>query len=182
MTTARGAPGLVVLGQQRAANDRVHAEQLKVVAGDRLPHREARAIGQLHRGHRRAVGQHVGEDLVLRLEVEVVGIGAGRVLVAVAAAGEHVDQPIGPLDRQRPEQQGVDEGEQCRVEADADRERGNGDQGERRAAPQPAQGKPDVREQIFEHGLQDDNSALNVHTKNKMQPRSRESHEDARRR
>src|SRR2546428_13066147 len=36
---------LVVAGHERAADSRLHAEDLKVIAGDHLTHREPRAIG-----------------------------------------------------------------------------------------------------------------------------------------
>jgi hypothetical protein len=143
---------LVVFRQQRAADKRLHAEQLKVVAGHRLAHRKPRAVDQFHGGHRRAVGQHVGEHVVLRFEIEEVRIRAGRVAIAVAAAGEHVDQPVRALDRQRLEQQGVDQREQRGVEADADGQRRDGDQSERRAAAQPAKRETDVGQEVFEHG------------------------------
>ena len=72
---------------------------------------------------RRAVADHAGEDRVLRPEIEEVRIRAGRVGVAVPAARVDVDEPIGPLDRQRAKQQRVDDREERGVEADADAER-----------------------------------------------------------
>ena len=152
ITTARGATGAVVLGQQRASDSRADAEQLEVVAGDGLAHREARAIGQLHRGDRRAVAQHVGEHLVLRLEVEEVRIGARRVLVAVTAAREHVNESVG---------RSTGSGRNSRASTIVNSAVLNpmpraseaiATEGERRAAAEPAQGKPDIREQVFEHG------------------------------
>ena len=48
------------------------------------------------------------------------------------------------------------------VEADADGERGDGNQREGRAAPQPAQGEPDVGEEIFEHAVTDERGRAKV--------------------
>ena len=68
------------------------------------------------------------EDSVLRFEIEKVGIGAGRVLVAVGAAGEDVDERVGMSDGNRPQQHGIDQREHRRVDADAEAEREDGDE------------------------------------------------------
>ncbi len=90
--------------------------------------------------------------MILRLEIEVVGIGTGRVGIAVGAVREDVDQTIGSIHRKRPEQYRVDNREQCGVEADADGERQNRNGGEPGASAEPAEGVADVGEQLFEHG------------------------------
>ena len=57
----------------------------------------------------------------------------------------------GPLDRQRTQQQGVDDREERGVEADADRQRGDRHERESWAAKQPADGVADVGAKLFEH-------------------------------
>ena len=59
-------------------------------------------------------------DLVLRAEVDVVGVGIGGVGVAVPAARVDVHQPVRPGHGQRPQQQRVDDGEKRGIEPDAD--------------------------------------------------------------
>ena len=66
------------------------------------------------------------------------------------AAREDVDEALGPLHRQRLEQQRVDEGEERGVEADADRQRGDRHQREPRALAQPPERIADVGEEGFE--------------------------------
>ena len=104
MTTTRSASGRIVGGLQHAAEKGADAEHVEVVRRDELAHHQPRAIAEIERRKHRRVAGHVAEDGVLRLEVEKVGIGGGRVLVAVAAAGEHIDERVRVLDRQRPQQ------------------------------------------------------------------------------
>ena len=54
------------------------------------------------------------------------------------------DQPVGPWIRQRPEEDGIDEGEDRGVCADAEGERQDRDRAETRALPQGAQREPDI--------------------------------------
>ena len=56
----------------------------------------------------------------------------------------HRDQPLRFNDRQRPHQERVQRSRHGRVRADAERERGNRDGGERRRAPQLPQPIPDI--------------------------------------
>ena len=60
-------------GKQRASELGPNAKHLKIVAGDGFAQGEPRPVGELHRAERRAVGQHVGEDLILCRELEEVG-------------------------------------------------------------------------------------------------------------
>ena len=142
--------GAIVVGQQGASERGVDAEQLEVVAGDDLAERHPRLIAAFDRRDRRAVGQHPREDRVLRPEIEEVGVGAGRVGVAVAASRVDVDQPIGPVDGQRPQQRGIDDREESGVEADADGEGGDRHERERGAAQQPFQRVADVGAELLE--------------------------------
>ena len=112
----------IVFGQQRASERGADAEQLEVVARDDLAQRHARLVAAFDRRDGGAVGRHPREDRVLFLEIEEVGVGAGRVRVAVAAPRVDVNHPVGPLDRQRPQQGGVHDRKESGREANADRE------------------------------------------------------------
>ena len=83
----------VVGRKDRAAERGAHAEDLEVVAGDDLAHREARAAVEIERGEHRAVADDRLEHVVLRVQIEVVGIGRGAEFDrAGGVAGEDVDQ------------------------------------------------------------------------------------------
>ena len=73
----RSAPGTVVLRQERPAERGADAEHLKVVAGDDLAHREARAVVEVQRREHRAVAGDVLEHVVLRLKIEIVRVRGG---------------------------------------------------------------------------------------------------------
>ena len=137
----------IVLGHERAADRSADAEHAEVVAGDDLAEGQSRAVPEVQRTEHRRVADDLLEHLVLRVEIEIVGVRRG----AEALAGGDgrrvcvdVDEPIGPLDGQRPEQHRVDYGKEGRIEADADREGGDGDRREPRALDQPAQRKTNV--------------------------------------
>jgi hypothetical protein len=142
--------GAIVVGQQRAAERGADAQHLEVIAGDDFPDRHARSIAGLHRGDRGAEPHHRGEDFVLPGEVEEVRVGAGRVGIAVPSARVDAHQAIGPFDRQRPEQQRVHDREECRVEADANRQRGDRHDGEGGRTCEPSQGVADIGTDGFE--------------------------------
>ena len=141
----------VVLGQQRPPHGRGDAEDLEVIAGDDLAQRHARPVAGLDRRNRRAVAEHAGEDGVPRAEVEEVGIGVGGVGVAVAALGVDVHQAVGAFDRQRPEEQRINDGEEGRIEADTDPQREDGDRREPGRAEQPLQRIADVGKHVVGH-------------------------------
>jgi hypothetical protein len=136
----------VVLRQERPADRGPDAEHLKVVAGDDLAHREPRAVIQVERREHRAVAGDVFEDVVLGAKIEIVRVRGRAERPEPRGAREHVDQAIGRRDRQRLEQQRVDDREERGVETDADCQRRDGDQREPRALSQPAQRVTDVRE------------------------------------
>ena len=140
----------IVFGQQGASERGADAEQLEVVAGDDLAQRHARLVAAFDRRDGRAVGRHPREDRVLLLEIEEVGVGAGRVGVAVAASRVDVNHPVGPLDRQRPQQRGIHDRKESGREANPDGERGDRHEGERRAAHQPFQRVADVGTELLE--------------------------------
>ena len=84
-------------------------------------------------------GGQAGKDRVLIAIVLVVGKGGGRKLEidvgvdGLGVASENFREPSGFLDRKRVEEDGVDDGEDGGVGADAESERKNGDKGEARA-------------------------------------------------
>src|SRR5205823_6262489 len=89
-----------------------------------------------------------------RLDIDVVGIrGCPEALARDARrrARVDVDELLGMRDGQRPEQHTVHDGEQGRVEADADRQRGDRDGREPRTLDQPAQREPNVGQKRLEH-------------------------------
>jgi hypothetical protein len=144
-----------VVGRHKRPPDRGrNAEHREVVAGDDLAHRQARPVVEVHRRHHRAVADDAVEHVVARLQIAVVEVGRGAVLDAAARiTREHVDEPVDGGNRQRLEQQGVHDGEQRRVEADADGERRDRDQRKRRALAEPTQRETDVGEQRGEQGV-----------------------------
>src|SRR5207245_1896675 len=96
-------------------------------------------------------------DLILRLEVEEVGIRARGVHIAVETRAVDLRETIGPYDRQRPEEHRVDDREERGVEADADGERGDRDNRKCGAAPEPSEREADIGCQVVEQGdLTDD--------------------------
>ena len=136
---------LIVMRLQHPAEKRPDAQQVEVIRGHDLADHQTRTVAQTERREHRRVAGHVAEDRVLRLEVEKVRIGARGVLITVAAAGEEIDERVGVLDRQRPEQHRVDEREHRGVDTDAEAEREDGHEREAGAAAQPPHG-------IFEVG------------------------------
>jgi hypothetical protein len=109
-------------------------------------------VGERHCVERQAEGEHVAEHLIVRFEVEKVGVGARGVRAAIAAAREHVCELLRMNDRQRTEERAVDEAEHRGVEADADRQRRDGDQREAGIAAKPARRVADIGHSLFEHG------------------------------
>ena len=96
--------------------------------GDDLPERDARSVAaETERRHHRAVTQHVGEDAVLRLEVEEILVGTGCVLVSVTTGREDIDQGFGGADRKGPEQQRIHQREHRGVDPDTKAQGQDGD-------------------------------------------------------
>ena len=89
----------VVVGQQRPAERRLHAEHLEVVAAHDFAERHPRAIAGLERADRRAVAERcpVNTSFFAR-KSRIVGVGVGGVGVAVAAARVDVHQAVRPVD------------------------------------------------------------------------------------
>ena len=143
--------GAVVLGHQRPPERGLDAEHLEVVPRDDLAERHPRLIAPLDRRDRRAVGKHVGEDRILLPEVEEIGIGAGRVGIAVPAARVDVDESIRLLHRERPEECRIDDREEGRIEPDPDGERRDRHDGEGGAVQEPPEGVADVGAEVLKH-------------------------------
>ena len=88
---------------------------------------------------------------VLLPEIQEVGVGAGGVGVAVPAARVDVDQAIRLVHGQRPEQGGIDDREERRIEPDADRQRRDRHDGEGGAVQEPSEGVANVGAKVGEH-------------------------------
>ena len=102
----------------------------------------------------------VGEDRVVPLEVPEHGIAEDPVAADGLVAGGHpprsrsrrfeADQPLRLHDRQRAQQNLIEQGEDCRVGADAERQRDHRDGGEAGALRQPADPEVNVPERLLE--------------------------------
>jgi hypothetical protein len=92
------------------------------------------------RGGRRAEQRHTAEGNAVRPPLLVVELGDPGLVEAVCGVGvpEH-HQPLRVSERQRPEQDGVDDAEDCGVGADAQRERQERDAGEGRLLEEGAE-------------------------------------------
>ena len=114
-----GAGPIVVLGTQQAAEERLHAQQIEVVAG-RLVAPDPDALGrprpqvQWHHTMSRKARQHV-------VAIAVVAIIGYREIRRGAAAQRH--EPVGGSDGQRTQDEGVQCGEDRGGRADAEAER-----------------------------------------------------------
>jgi hypothetical protein len=129
--------GTIVGWPECAADLCPDAEQIEVVARDHLTQREPWPPAARNRGEHRRVAGDVCEAGGLRPDVLQIGHGARRVEVAVGTARVDVHETGGLDDGQRPEEQGVGHGEDCRVEPDADAEGEDGDGGESRTPDEP---------------------------------------------
>src|SRR5262249_44638078 len=129
---------LIFVRQEAAADQRSRAEDREVVAADDLAEhllRLAAAAGDVERNA--LVRRDVGEHLVLLAQIAIVrrralqeSAAPERVLVPLVA-GEHRDQLRRILDRQRMQQHRIDQREDRRVRADAERQRQRRDRRER---------------------------------------------------
>ena len=147
--------GHVIFGTKRPSergNDAEHREVLVrgLLARDRL------WLALIDQG-RPPPGHHRDflEERVLASPVGVVPRSGP--LIGGAAACPHVlphsDQPIGVTVGQRPQQQGVDHGEDRGVGANPERQRQDGDDGEGRRFPQHPDGVADVLKHLTQHGI-----------------------------
>ena len=106
---------------------------------------EVEALARVHR--------EVLERRRLRLAVEVVRDRRARVVEAhLRVVVVHLHEPLAVVVRQRLEQQPVDDREDRRVRADAERERRDGGDEEPRLREQAAQAVADVLDERVEHG------------------------------
>ena len=141
--------GAIVLRRQEPAPDGPQAQELEVVAGDCLAHDEARGLVHARDGRHRGVRGHLGEDLVLCSQVQVVRIGARRVRI-VGQARPDVDELRRSRDGQRMKERGIDDREDGRVEADRDGEGHDGGEREDRAASRRTDRIGEVADQILD--------------------------------
>ena len=138
---------VIVSGDQPAAPG-ARAQDVEVLARDDRP---GQPLGpsfteaQVHRVRvgvrrepveRRRTGPVVGEDRV--------GVVVDVVRVALGVDGADADHLVQPIDRQRPEEQPVDEAEDGRVDADAERKRQDGRRRETRMLREHPDGVPKV--------------------------------------
>ena len=142
----RGALSCIA-GLDEAAGDRLHAERLEQ-SGARLERRreERIAVG----GHRRREvpeRRHRLDALLPRRQIDVVADGDEllRDARAIVAMTED-DEIVGVRIRQRPQQDGLDDGEDRGVGADAQRQRQNGGDREERLSAEQTNTVPQVVE------------------------------------
>ena len=136
--------GQILSLRKGASGDRQHAENLEVIGGD---------VGALHRLRRvaRSEVHRQGPEIVDRHCLEHVVLPPDHVLldgIRVAHAGRipaaQLHDAIGLRIGQRLEQHRIHDGENGRVRADADGERGQGNRGETDVPAHRAQGVPHV--------------------------------------
>jgi hypothetical protein len=136
---ARCATALDIIGwRDQPAGGRPHAEHREEIAADPEGLRQALLAALREVDCRRAERHDVGEDLLLleNLLIERVcqrrpaSVEGPRAAVARFHDADF-GQLLGPIDRQRPEPQRVDELEDCGIGAGPERERDNGDGRER---------------------------------------------------
>ena len=142
---------------RQTAGDRHHAQPGEEVRGHQLD-APAGFHGAVDRDdgtiHPRE-SDDVGERVVLRAHLveRRPAVDISRLLETEGVRDlPHLHQPIGVADRQRAQQQIVDEAEERRVGADAERQRQRDHGGERRTLQQHAQRIPDVLRQRVGHG------------------------------
>ena len=150
-----GAAGLILVVRERTAEHGSHVENPKQRRGRRRRgHLDRRRVvtgqvGSATEGVRANLREHlvpVAQLPVFRLG-EPVARDAGLLELP-----PDVDERRRVLVRQRPEQHGVDGGEDRRVRANPERERQNGDDGEAAPAQEGAQREADVLEQCVHGG------------------------------
>ena len=142
------APGLVLVGQEAAAQRDRHAEQVEQPAADGGALNLARFAGADHGEQARGVGFHLLEHPGVFPHAHEVG---GRDPVVPGAVRiQHPDlvQAAGIPERQRLQQHAVHHAEDRAVGADAERERNQRDGGKRRRSPQRPQRVADVLPQL----------------------------------
>ncbi len=139
----RSAAALIVGGAEGAAEHRRHAEHVEESAA------RPDALGELGGAAARQVeaGVGPGDGAIGPLALPVAKLFPDRIGPRPVVE-QH--QPLGLADRERLQQDAVDEGEDRAVGADAEGERGHGDQRERGAAAQDAQTVAHVLRELVE--------------------------------
>jgi len=137
----RGRAGLVIVGAERAAERRRHAQRVEHVRAQHLGV-EPDGLAAARQNHRQ-VPEGADASHLRRLFAQV-GIvqdrqrdGVGKIRRALAQ--DH--DPAGIGERQRTQQHGVDDGEDRRRRADAERQRHDGDGGEAGLATERPRGE-----------------------------------------
>ena len=153
MTATGDAPCAdVFVGDERAADDGANAERLEVVVGHHLADHDLRAALDREVREEVRVRGDAGERFGAGAVVEIVGIRVRVVRIRRRLVPVDVDELVGALDRERAKENGVDDAEDRRVDADAEGQREERDERERRGTAQPAQRVADVLEEGF-HGV-----------------------------
>ena len=119
----------IVVLMKEAPSHRLHAEHVEVIAGGEIAPRATQCAAgiDVHRG--RTEANDAVECHVPVTYVAVVGEGRARPPTAL-----HEEHAIRPRDRERPKRDGVDDTEDRRIRADAERQREDRDGRESRAA------------------------------------------------
>jgi hypothetical protein len=145
------ALGARVVGRQRAAERRTHAQHAEVVGGDERGLHGARGLALAQRDARPAERGDAREHRPLGVERLHVGEAertrVDRVPVAAPGA-EDADEPLRLLHRQRAQEDRADEREDRRIGPDAEGQREGGGRGEAGGACETAQ----ALAQVGEHG------------------------------
>ena len=148
---ARSAVHLV-RGGERTAKHRLHAEHVEEVRVDHRSRQPVRLIGGRERDARRAKAGETGEAVMARAPVEKVRrVGAVETLSRQAIGAADQDEIAGARKRQRTQQHRVDHAEDGGVRADADGDRQDGEQRERRRATERAGGIAQILPQQVDH-------------------------------
>ena len=174
----RGA-GTVVVRRQHAAMRGGNPEHLRVVARDGFAGYHPGSITGPDRPRHWGVAHQAGERPDAAAQVQVVGIRASVPREAVAAARVDVHELLRSIDRQPPQEGGVEQREEGGVEADPDGERDDGDRRQRRVLPDQPQRERDVLPEVVELA---DSPALPAVFLDRVQLAELESRAPARRR
>src|ERR1019366_4829028 len=146
---------IVLLGREHPADGGAHAERLEVVAGYEFGVDSLGLTAEAEGNGGAEAAEHAGERLRLFLEILVHRVrrhARSAIASYVRPGGPDHDELFGLRHGQEAQHQLIDQGEDGGVGADAEGQRGHGDQGEQRAARQAAQGESEI-EQKSGHAL-----------------------------
>ena len=152
------ALGLILFGQERAAEHGRDAEHVEVVATDDVAPDAlvSIAVAQAHR--REAIDEQPREDVVALTVVFVIQVRLDRIVRAVVLRAINFDQTFRLRDRQRTQEHRINQTEDGRVRANAQSQRQDRQRRKARTLPQTPKAVTNVLPQI-------------VHAKHLQKPR-----------